>query len=337
MRVPALPMLLGLLASSSGVRGAPAALPCPASDRPVILLTTEVKPPDQVIADALESHLAAELDARGIDLCVGSAAPRRPIGRVLLRVERPAEGPISALIRIGDEVTDKRVERSMDLMAMPADSRPLAVAAAADELLRASWAELQMRDAPAPAMAPPPAVLGAVSASMRPTPAPPRFELGAVGSSSYFQKRTGLGGAVLLGHELGARWSAVYRVGMERGLSTASTHGKTHADTTSVAAGIELAPWTGAIGLRLCGDVRFSSVRYVVDVGTSGNGHDAGDWAAVSGWGGRLSLDTGSARLFLGAAGLYAVRPSSATDEGQTIVRVGRVGGEVTLVVSLRL
>jgi hypothetical protein len=330
-------MLLALLAFFAGLGSAPAAPPCPVSDRPVIMLTTDVTPPDQAIADALAQHLTAELEARGIDLCVGSATPRRPIGRVLLRVERPAEGPITALIRIGDEVTDKRVERTMDLMAMPPDSRPLAVAAAADELLRASWAELQMKDAPAPAMAPPPAVLGAVSASLRPMAPAPRFELGAVGSSSYFQKRTGFGGGLLLGQVLDRNWAAVYRVGMERGLTTTSSHGRVHADTTSVAAGIELAPWTGAIGLRLGGDVRFLSVRYVVDVGASGSGHDAGDWALVSGWGGRLSVDTGSARLYLGAAALYAVRPSSASDEGQTIARVGRVGAEITLGMSLRL
>jgi hypothetical protein len=125
---------------------------------------------------------------------------------------------------------------------------------------------------------------------------------------------------------------------MERGLTTTSAHGRVHTDTTSLAVGIELVPWTTTeIGLRLGGDVRLLSVRYLVDVGPGGTGHDAGDWAAATGWGGRLSFDTGSVRLHLGLAGLLAVRPSSATDEGQTIARVGRVGGEATLGVSLRL
>jgi hypothetical protein len=330
-------MLLGLVGSLTWPRLALAAPQCPVSDRPVIVLTSEVAPPDQSIADALAQHLTAELRARGIDLCLGSAAPRRPIGRVLLHVERPAQGPITALIRIGDEVTDKRVERTMDLTGMPPDSRPLAVAAAADELLRASWAELQMRDAPPPAMAPPPAVLTAVRTSLRPIPSAPRFELGIFGSGSHYPRRTGLGGGLWAGQVLTPHFCTVYRVGMERGLTTTSPHGSARADTTSLGVGIEYVPWTGAVGVRLGGDVRFLNVQYAVEAGAGGRGQDATDWAVVSGWGGRVSLDTGPVRLHLGAAGLIAVRPSAATDAGHTIVRVGRVGGEATLGVSLRM
>ncbi len=314
-----------------------AAATCKESTRPVIEFKAEVKPPDQVIADALARHLKVELEARGIDLCEGSTAPRRPIGRVLLQVERNAQGPTLALIRIGDEVTDKRVERTMDLSSLPADSRPLSVAAAADELLRASWAELQMKDAPPPAIVPPQAVLTAVKTSMRPIPPPPRVELGLVGSGSYFPHRTGIGAGLWLGQVLTPRWNAVYRLGVERGLATTSVYGSVHADTTNLGAGLEYAPLLGAIGLRFGGDVRVLRVQYPVDASASGRGHDASDWAAVSGWGGRLIFDTGSLRLHLGAAGLIALRPSSATDGGQVIARVGRVGGEATLGVSLCL
>ena len=335
-RIPC-PIAVCLLASLLAPALARAAATCKESTRPVIEFKAVVKPPDQVIADALARQLTVELEVRGIDLCEGSTAPQRPIGRVPLQVERNARGPTLALIRIGDEVTDKRVERTMDLTLLPPDSRPLSVAVAADELLRASWSELQMKDAPPPAMVPPQAVLAAVRTSLRPIPPASRFELGLVGSSSYFPQRTGLGAGLWLGQVLTSRWSAVYRVGMERGLTTTGAHGTVHADTTNLGAGIEYAPWTGPFGLRIGGDIRVLHVQYLVDASASGRGHDASDWAAVSGWGGRLIFDTASVRLHLGAAGLIAVRPSSASDGGQMIARVGRFGGEAILGVSLCL
>jgi hypothetical protein len=49
-------------------------------------------------------------------------------------------------IEIDDALTNKRLVRDIDLRQLPQDGRDLALALAADELLRASWAELGLRN-----------------------------------------------------------------------------------------------------------------------------------------------------------------------------------------------
>ena len=295
-------------------------------------------PPDQVIADALARHLTVELDTRGIDLCEGSAAPHRPVGRVLLRVERAQAGRTTALIRIGDEVTDKRIERTMDLTDVPTDSRPLSVAAAADELLRASWAELLIEDAPPPRTQPPPAVIAAVHSTTRPiVPGPPRFESGVFVSGSAFPHRTGIGGGWLVEHGFSRGIAAVLRTGFERGLETSSTHGTVRADTTTFGVGLEYTLTASAIGVHLGGDMRVLQVHYSASASTGNVGRDSNDWAWLSAWGPRFCLDVAEARISLAAAALVGMRPSRASDAGQEISSLGRLGGEATLGLSLRL
>src|SRR5690606_19264247 len=97
---------------------------------------------------------------------------------------------------------------------MPADARALAVSSSADELLRASWAELMISDAPAPKMKPPPEVMSAVQSSLalrgvapEPPPQPRSFELGALGSVSLSKEMLSLGpelqGACYFGEHVG--------------------------------------------------------------------------------------------------------------------------------------
>jgi hypothetical protein len=317
---------------------ASAAATCKAIERPFIQLTAEVKPPDRIIAEALAQQLTAELDARGIDLCESSAAIRKPVGRVLLRIERTPAGPTTALIRIGDEVTDKRVERTLDLTHIPADSRPLSVAAAADELLRASWAELLIEDAPRLAEPAPAAVVTAVQKTVKPVARSGyRFETGAFATGSVFAHRTGVGGGLRVGLALPANFAAYWRVAAEHGLTTTSTHGAVNADTTSFGVGLEYAMLSGAFSILMSADTRAVQVHYAA-VATSGNrDNDSSDWAWLSGWGPRFCLDVGAARMHWGAAALVGIRPSRATDAGREVSSLGRLGGEATLGVSLRL
>jgi hypothetical protein len=309
-----------------------------APERPVVELITEVLPPDQAIAALLEKFVVAELAARDIDVVRGEAGARPVLGRIRLRVDHLASGRVIALIQIGDNVTDKRVERTMDLTSMPPDARPLAVATSADELLRASWAELRMTDAPGPAMTPPPMVLAAAASSLRPTEPERRWEFGALASGSFFTKRSGLGGAALVEREVFPRWYGLARVGAESGLSRDAPHGRVRADTRMASVGVGFAPMkrTGAIGLRLECDARFVQASYVASALEGALAHDQQDWALLSSLGARLTWDRGFVRLHAGVAGLVAWRPSAATDTGQTIASIGRFGGEVTFGFSVR-
>ena len=112
------------------------------------------------LSDAVMAELKTDLLGNGIAACAEVASAILPPVAV---VEIVADDPNSVLIsiQVRDKVTAKQVGRDTDLGALPADGRPLAVAAAADELLRVTWAELALRSAHLPAMEPPEAVLRA--------------------------------------------------------------------------------------------------------------------------------------------------------------------------------
>jgi hypothetical protein len=128
------------------------------------------------------------------------------------------------VIEVHDSLTNKHVLREVDLRNVPDDARGVALAAAADELLRASWAELALEDAPAPAFEPPVEVTNAVHL----TPARTRHEraLGVRVSGEHHG-----GGLTLLGPEawfsiwLGERVATELAVGYRRGLDSSAAHG----------------------------------------------------------------------------------------------------------------
>ena len=109
------------------------------------------------------AELRAALQVQGFALCLENADSLE--GRVArLVLQTSAE---RARIEVRDDVTDKRVQRDLDLSGFPEDARPLAIAIASDELLRASWAELMLVDAPPPAREPPEAVRALVRRETR--------------------------------------------------------------------------------------------------------------------------------------------------------------------------
>lgn len=68
-----------------------------------------------------------------------------------VHVDAPAADRVT--IRIVDDVTGKEVKREVALSGVPRDTWPVVIATSADELLRASWAELTLDHAPeAPAV-----------------------------------------------------------------------------------------------------------------------------------------------------------------------------------------
>lgn len=145
-------VLSSLAASDAGAQACHSA-------RPHVVLELTGEWPDGERA-AVTVELRAALEAQELELCL--TAPARPVARVLL--ERLGERHV--LVAIGDAVTDKRVERALDLSSFAPETRSLAVAIAADELLRASWAELLLVDAPRPAIEPPREVRAAVARSV---------------------------------------------------------------------------------------------------------------------------------------------------------------------------
>jgi hypothetical protein len=110
---------------------------------------------------ALQANLMLQLRSafarRNITAC---EAGEHPLATILLA---PAEGEgVRIALSVRDEVTNKLVERTVKLGDVPTDARALALAEMTDELLRASWAELVVEDAPPPPMPVPPQVRDAL-------------------------------------------------------------------------------------------------------------------------------------------------------------------------------
>jgi hypothetical protein len=100
---------------------------------------------------AVVAELRAALRVQDLVLCLEVDSDDPPIASLHL----VDDGTDTLRVEVRDRVTAKRVERTLRLADFPEDSRALAIAVAADELLRASWAELVLVDAPEPAMEPP--------------------------------------------------------------------------------------------------------------------------------------------------------------------------------------
>jgi hypothetical protein len=197
--------------------GAAPATECGATGRPWV----QVIGLDDVPANltAFVRLLGAELASRGLELCTARVeAASSPLATVRV-TSRP--DAVALTVEVHDAVTAKQVSRDVALAGVPGDSQPLTVALAADELLRASWAELELHTAPPPAMPVPPEVTHTVHEALASSaPAPARVQLGV----GFVWERYAHG-VTLYGADarLGAWWTRRFETVLQPGLRTGPT------------------------------------------------------------------------------------------------------------------
>jgi len=219
---------IALLASRAS-----AADDCDASSKhPWVAIATDPKLGSE--GDRVRRELRADLAPQAIDVCDASRAGT-PIAKIELS---PAEGAVSIRLQIHDALTAKEVARSVSTENIPPDGRALAIAVATSELLRASWAELALREAPPPAQPVPKAVTKIIERAFRAggAPAPnkpsPRIvSLGVAFATEAFT--TGfvrLGADVRAGVDIGSRFNVGARVGFRRALAAQVQDGTVEAD-----------------------------------------------------------------------------------------------------------
>ncbi len=125
---------------------------CPAKDAPWGRIDGAALP--LPLRTNLLLQLQSALARRNLTACEG--AGEHPLATITLT---PSEGEdVRITLSVRDEVTNKLVERTVKLGDLPSDARALALAQMTDELLRASWAELTVEDAPPPPIPVPPEV-----------------------------------------------------------------------------------------------------------------------------------------------------------------------------------
>ncbi len=192
-------------------------------------------------AKAVRSDLRAGLLPSKIEVCeAGADAAAEPLARVV--IEQVEGRPARYSLDVTDSVTHKRVGRDLGLDKLPADGRPLALAVAAEELLRASWAELALRGVHSPETAAPPEVRAVVEKSA-PAPAPPRRHaaLGArVAFEHFLGGQTHYGADLFAAAPLGAVAGGFVSVGARRALSVQAPHGSIGASALSAELGLSL-------------------------------------------------------------------------------------------------
>jgi hypothetical protein len=197
--------------------------PCGAGGRPWVRLADDALPApfDAAFRELLVAQLGAGLAARHIGLCAAhDARPGDGTDGAASEIALSAAPGEIVTVTVRDAITGKRLARELPLASVPRDARPLTVALAVDELLRASWVELTLQDAPAPGR-PVPSEIGALAARPAPTSAEHhRWELGAGVAAEHFG-----GGTVQTGVDVVARGApaALLSVNVALGLRSGGT------------------------------------------------------------------------------------------------------------------
>lgn len=209
----------GLSLASSNAGAEPTG--CGGAGRPWVAI--EVQGAARELAAEMLSDLRAGLASTRIDVCeAGSAIAARPLAS--LEITAVAAGSLAFAIEVTDSVTLKRVARDVNLAQLPGDGRAFALAVAAEELLRATWAELALRGVKRPETAAPPEVRAVVE----PREAEPaRFDaFGArVAFEHYGGGQTHYGGDVFWFHPVGSWLGLEIGAGARNGLTVSAPDG----------------------------------------------------------------------------------------------------------------
>jgi len=309
---------------------------CPEHGQPWVRVV--VDDADGKRGDDIARLFAAELRSRHIAVCTAPAegAPP-PLGVVAVR----ASGEAAFVeVDVRDDLTAKSLKREIALADVPSDVRALTVAVAADELLRASWAELAVKSAPPPKQHVPAEVRDVVRDTME---APkrddtPRLGFGAGAALDAFTGgSTLLGADVLLDVWIVPRLRAMARFGLRSGLSARGADGdvSTSAIAFELGAAVTLTPPQLRAGLDLAlraGIMRVAFVATALPGASNVTARSLADVAVVAdaaamGW-----LKLASNLRALADVGLAVpLRPVVATDGPNVVVGVSGVGVSATL------
>lgn len=196
--------------------------------------------------DAVRSELGAGLRPSNIDVCEREQGAAEE-ALALLGVELTNAEQERYRLDVTDAVTRKRVSRELSLSALPPDGRALALAVAAEELLRASWAELALRGPHSAGTEAPPEVRAVMDRAEPPPPAPSPTRPSALGARLGFEHFGGgqsqLGGDVFAALPLGGAWGVVAALGARRSLSVDAPHGSIEGTGWGAELGLSAALW----------------------------------------------------------------------------------------------
>lgn len=144
-------LALVIVSFSLSARGAPVeGGRCPNPGREFVQLSFAVPPVagdcssgDPEVEQRIVDLVRADLRLRKVDVCLGPPQAYHP-PLATLRIESDCSPSFRVTIVLADNVTEKELLRHVTLAGMPRDTHAMAIAVAAVELLRASWAETRL-------------------------------------------------------------------------------------------------------------------------------------------------------------------------------------------------
>jgi hypothetical protein len=248
---------------------------CGQSKRPWVELSFEESGWDPKLQQSIRADLAAGLRSRGLLICgPDQRGPEAPLASVQLSAASVTR--VSVEIEVHDALTNKYVLREVDTRSLPGDARGLALATAAEELLRASWAELAIEDAPPPVREPPPEVREAV----RPARIARRDGGHVLGVRAAGEHHSG--GQTLIGPEawfdawFSERFATEFSIGYRRGLTESTKHGSIESEAAvfGLDALFSLASRSSPLQLMTRVGVSLASVEFAGRARADNEGHD---------------------------------------------------------------
>jgi hypothetical protein len=317
------PVFLALsLASAS----ATAATCKPGASR--VSLTIEGATPK--LAQSLRDELTSELE-RG-KLCASDDGDE-PLARIAIVFRSDTD----ATVRIVDAVTKKTVERDVSVTGLPPDGRALPIAIAADELLRASWAEITLSSSTGARTRDVPKVVRESVELRTPPPGSEPFakheEIGLRFQSALFGGgQSELGGVLFYRHDFLSWLSAeIFAYGRE-GLVAHATDGTIHAH--AVGGGLALAAHVVRVGRFRLGPEIGTEAGYILFEGSPIPGATATKLKSVTSFGllGLASaIDLAPVRFSLSAFALAPFRGAKALDGTRVVTGASGAGFEGNL------
>lgn len=314
--------LVSCLFVAIGGRAARAEGAC-AGDKPWVAV--EAAAP-ATFGEAVRSDLRAGLAPSSIEVCEREPRPgAEPLARVAIR--QVSGGSARYSLEVVDSVTKKRVGRDLSLEKLPADGRAFALAVAAEELLRASWAELALRGVHSAETAAPPEVRAIVDRAERRPPSPPRRFValgGRVGFERFAGGQTHYGADLFAAVPLGSLAGALLALGARRALDVQALHGSIGATAFSAELGVSLSFLRrGGLELGAFAAERLLSVGFEPDAAPGASARSQHGLALVSRTG--LGLAFGSPGVLRSYTSLGAGIPLqslSASDGGAVVTGV---------------
>jgi hypothetical protein len=331
---------LALCAAVAMLPAAAAAQPsCADGDGPWVLLQLGAQAWSDVQRTAVLSDLQHTLAGQGIAACSSDAHPAAGAPLATLAVDLGPEETARATvdIEVRDAVTRKRVRRDVDLSRIPEDGRSAAIAIEADELLRASWAEIALdtaraRQAQENAR---PQVVTTVGQTL----APAQVDGSGLGARAAIERYVSSSGVTLIGADAFGRLRLSPRIALEIaaalrvGPAAAAPHGEVSALGTGGALALLVRVAGGRRAALEAGpgaDVGWLQFR--AQSSTSPGASTYGNLLAVARLRlvGRLALGR-SVHATGGVDGAVALRGVGASDAGAVVARASGVAVGATL------